>query len=117
MSRQICAIGWSEPRINLTVSVLNSLVKVRLERSSIPVDAIGGSILRSKVPAELGQLHHRWVATVQTLLPRYPRRFEGPSLAGVRPKQLGLDSRPSRQPPTDHLLDHGAIGVRPVWLG
>jgi len=56
MSRQTSAIDLPDWRTSATVSALNSLVNLRLERLSIQTDSIGASIPRFQVSVEAGQV-------------------------------------------------------------
>src|SRR5438552_3153132 len=57
ISRQTSAIDLPEWRISATVSDLNSLVNLRLERLSIQTNSIGASIPRFQMSVEVGQDH------------------------------------------------------------
>src|SRR5437899_1770313 len=58
ISRQTSAIDLPEWRISATVSDLNSLVNLRLERLSIQTNSIGASIPRFQMSVEVGQDHN-----------------------------------------------------------
>jgi hypothetical protein len=79
ISRQTSAIDLPEWRISATVSDLNSLVNLRLERLSIQANSSGASIPRFQVSVEVGHDH-----------PHLPRRFT------IRASSQPAPVRPSR---------------------
>src|SRR5579859_7538511 len=102
MSRQISAIDLPEWRINATVSDLNSLVNLRLERLSIQADSIGASIPRFQVSVEAGQ-HHQRRDDHPVVVRTVPDRFHRQQLQQLADAPSQMDQPLLRALPQHHF--------------